>query len=93
MDLIINFLENQVVKKTLLNFYVSWKLKRLILNIIWGLLNVFILIAGTNLMMQMHLEMVWLAAVIVYISIYWIISSLLFDTLIGDEIDNVLKKK
>lgn len=86
--MILNFLENQVFKKSSFDFYISWKLKRIILNIVWGLLNIFVFISVTNLMVQMGLEVLWLALLIVYASIYWIISTLIFDTIIGDEIDN-----
>lgn len=88
--MILNFLENQVFKKSSFDFYISWKLKRIILNIVWGLLNIFVFISVTNLMVQMGLEVLWLALLIVYASIYWIISTLIFDTIIGDEIDNKL---
>lgn len=90
MEMILNFLENQVFKKSSFDFYISWKLKRIILNIVWGLLNIFVFISVTNLMVQMGLEVLWLALLIVYASIYWIISTLIFDTIIGDEIDNKL---
>lgn len=88
MEMILNFFENQVFKKSSFDFYISWKLKRIILNIVWGLLNIFVFISVTNLMVQMGLEVLWLALLIVYASIYWIISTLIFDTIIGDEIDN-----
>lgn len=90
MEMILNVFKNQVIKKSSFDFYISWKLKRVMLNILWGLLNIFVLIAGTNLMVQIELELLWLAVLIVYVSIYWIISTLIFDTIIGDEIDNKL---
>ena len=50
------------------------------------------LIVATNIMIAIHLELLWLAFVIIYASVYWIVSSLLLDILIGDEIDNNVSK-
>jgi len=63
-----------------------------VLNIFWGLINITALIVATNIMIAIHLELLWLAFVIIYASVYWIVSSLLLDILIGDEIDNNVSK-
>ena len=93
MEILINFFDETLIKKNcfilnLKSFYDNWKIKRALVNIIWGLINISALIIGTNIMIAIHLELLWLAFVIIYASVYWIVSSLLIDYLIGDEIDN-----
>ena len=94
MEILLNFFEETLINKNhfitsnLRRFYDNWKMKRMALNIIWGLINITTLIFLTNIMIAIHLELLWLAFVILYSAVYWILSSLLIDTLIGDEIDN-----
>ena len=93
MEILLNFFEETLIKKNSLtlnlkSFFDNWKIKRAVLNIFWGLINITALIVATNIMIAIHLELLWLAFVILYSAVYWILSSLLIDTLIGDEIDN-----
>ena len=93
MEILLNFFEETLIKKNsfksnLKPFYINWKIKRTVLNIFWGLINITALIVATNIMIAIHFELLWLAFVILYSAVYWILSSLLIDTLIGDEIDN-----
>lgn len=97
MEILLNFFEETLIKKNsfksnLKPFYINWKIKRTVLNIFWGLINMTALIVATNIMIANHLELLWLAFVIIYASVYWIVSSLLLDILIGDEIDNNVSK-
>ena len=97
MEILLNFFEEILIKKNSLtlnlkSFFDNWKIKRAVLNIFWGLINITALIVATNIMIANHLELLWLAFVIIYASVYWIVSSLLLDILIGDEIDNNVSK-
>lgn len=91
--MILSFFDEKIIKnlniKLKFLFRINtWKSKRLILNIFWGLLNMSVLFYGTKQMFIMNLELLWLAFVFLYASCYWIILSILLDKLIGDEIDN-----
>lgn len=93
MEILINFFDETLIKKNSLisilkPFYDNWKIKRAVLNSICFLINISVLIFATNIMMAFHLEWFWLFCIIIYASVYWILSSLLIDRLIGDEIDN-----
>lgn len=93
MEILLNFFEVTLIKKNSLTlnlkcFYNNWKIKRATLNILWGLFNITALLFITNIMIAIHFELIWLAFVILYASVYWVLSSILIDTLIGDEIDN-----
>jgi len=94
MEILLNFFEETLINKNhfitsnLRRFYDNWKMKRIALNIIWGLINITTLIFLTNIMIAIHFELLWLSFLILYSAVYWILSSLLIDTLIGDEIDN-----
>ncbi len=93
MEILINFFGETLIKKNsfisnLKSFYGHWQFKRAVLNMLWSLINITSLIFVTNVMIAIHLELLWLAFVIIYASFYWIISSLLIERLIGDEIDN-----
>ncbi|HEY5688986.1 MAG TPA: hypothetical protein VIS27_11840 [Yeosuana sp.] len=97
MEILINFFGETSIKKNsfisnLKSLYDNWKIKRALLNIIWGLLNISALILVTNIMLAIHLEVLWLAFVIIYASVYWIFSSILIDQFIGDEIDNKMSQ-
>jgi aspartyl/asparaginyl beta-hydroxylase (cupin superfamily) len=97
MELLFNLYEETLIKKNSLTLnlktiYDNWKIKRALLNILWGLMNITALIYVTNIMIAIHFELLWLAFVILYASIYWIVSSLLIDILIGDEIDHKMSK-
>lgn len=66
----------------------SWSFKRIMLNLIWGLLNVASLIFITTIVIGTKLEIIWYTTVILYVFVYWILATMLFDKLIGDGIDN-----
>ncbi len=70
---------------------VDWIFKRIILHIIWGVLNVLGLIYISALITGTGWEVVFLIGGLVYFSAYWIITCIIFDKLIGDEIDNMTK--
>jgi hypothetical protein len=86
MEAILNLFQEHVIKNSNL-----WKIKRLLLHFFWGLFNITLLIIGTNYMVVYNLEFVWFTITIVYASIYWILSNLLIDSIIGDEIDNEIR--
>jgi hypothetical protein len=86
MEAILNLFQGHVIKNSNL-----WKIKRLLLHFFWGLFNITLLIIGTNYMVVYNLEFVWFTISIAYASIYWILSNLLIDSIIGDEIDNEIR--
>ncbi|MDU8884576.1 hypothetical protein RXV94_00290 [Yeosuana sp. MJ-SS3] len=70
------------------NFTITnWRLKRILLNIIWGALNVTVLIVITSLIIGTGWEVFWLILILMYGLIYWISAAILFDAIIGDEFD------
>ena len=71
----------------------SWPLKRLALNIGWGIANLFLLIYGSFAVIGTSLEIIWFIAVIIYAFCYWILAAKIFDILIGDEIDSLEKNR
>jgi hypothetical protein len=86
MDAILNLFQEHL--KSNLN---TWKVKRQLLHFIWGILNISFIIIGTNYMVVHNLEFVWFIVTMAYASIYWILSSLLIDGIIGDEIDHEIR--
>jgi hypothetical protein len=82
-------IKNQPFKLKIQNGLNTWKFKRLVLNVLWGLLNVCVLFYITKIMIDLDLELIWLAFALLYASCYWIISNILLDKIIGDEIDNL----
>lgn len=73
------------------NKKVDWLYKRITLHIIWGILNILGLIYIATLIKDSGLELLFLIGCLVYCSSYWLISSILFDKLIGDEVDASLE--
>ena len=73
------------------NKKVGWLYKRIALHIIWGILNILGLIYISRLIKEFDLELVFLIGCLVYCSSYWLITSILFDKLIGDEVDACLE--
>lgn len=71
---------------------VNWLTKRIILHLIWGLANILGLIYISTLIIDSGLEIIFIICGLIYCSSYWLISTILFDKLIGDEIDNSLKQ-
>jgi len=86
MEAILNLFQGHVTNNSNL-----WKIKRLLLHFFWGLFNITLLIIGTNYIVVYNLEFVWFTITIAYASIYWILSNLLIDSIIGDEIDNEIR--
>jgi len=86
MDAILNLFQGQLTNNSN-----SWKIKRQMLHLFWGLFNIVLLIIGTDYMVASNLEFVWFTITIAYASIYWILSNLLIDSIIGDEIDNEIR--
>lgn len=62
----------------------SWKFKRTLLNLLWGLTNVIVLAYISTLIIGTGWEYIWLAFVAMYCTISWILASILFDFLIGE---------
>ncbi|MCF8274546.1 MAG: hypothetical protein K9I95_12010 [Flavobacteriaceae bacterium] len=82
-------IKNYPIKLKLQNRLITWEIKRLTLTVLWGLLNVSGLFYITKLMIDLDLELIWLAFALLYASCYWIISNIILDKIIGDEIDNL----
>ena len=70
---------------------VKWFPKRIILHLIWGSLNILGFIYISTIIIGSGWESVFVICGLIYYSAYWLITSILFDKLIGDEIDNALK--
>ncbi len=92
MEILLSIFEKKIIKyhtvlANLKRFYETQKTKRILLNIIWGIINITALMFVTNIMIAFHLELIWSSFVLLYASVYWVVSSLLIDALIGDEID------
>lgn len=97
METILSLFENSLILKSPFKFsfrsaYNQYKFKRLLLNTSWGLINIFLILFGIQNMIESHFEILWIAPLIMYALSYWILTSLLIDTLIGDDIDNQLSK-
>ena len=93
MDMILALFENNLTAKKDLKFRFyktinGYKLKRTILHILWAALNFPILFYCTNLMLNINLIFVWIGILIMYMPCYWLLSSIIFDSIIGDDIDN-----
>ena len=82
MNTIKIFINNNFVEKY------SWRFKRTLLNLLWGLINLIILVYVTTLLIGTGWEFVWFIVSLMYGSVYWIIATLIFDALIGDEFDH-----
>ena len=66
----------------------DWYFKRIFLSIVFGVINIAILVSITSLIIGTGWETLWLIAVLMYGSVYWLLANMLFDALIGDEFDN-----
>ena len=66
----------------------NWHFKRTLLNIIWMFLNITVLISITSLIIGTGWETIWLIVALMYGVVYWLLATMLFDTIIGDEVDN-----
>jgi hypothetical protein len=71
---------------------VDWNFKRIILHIIWGAINILGLAYILTLFIDSDWGLIFLIFVLIYCSLYWLITTILIDLLIGDEIDNRLKQ-
>ena len=71
------------------NTQYHWILKRIMLHIVWGALNILGVICFSNLITSASWEYFFLIVGVGYCLMYWIIASKIFDKLIGDEIDNL----
>jgi len=65
----------------------NWYIKRTILNVFWGLLNISILIFITSIIIGTGWEIIWFIFTLLYGSIYWLLATILFDAIIGNEFD------
>ncbi|WP_188654043.1 hypothetical protein [Yeosuana aromativorans] len=83
-----NTLTKKHLKSGFLNSINTYKFKRTMLHILWAALNFPVLYFCTNVMINMNLTFVWIGTVILYMPCYWLLSSILFDYIIGDDIDN-----
>tara|TARA_R110002049_G_scaffold219075_3_gene390811 strand:+ start:1838 stop:2134 length:297 start_codon:yes stop_codon:yes gene_type:complete len=73
------------------NNKVNWVFKRIMLHIIWGVLNILAMFTVYNTITETLWELVFLIGCLIYCASYWLITSVLFDRLIGDEIDALNK--
>ncbi|WP_158846115.1 hypothetical protein [Algibacter sp. L1A34] len=64
-------------------------MKRIILHIVWGVLNIVGLICFSRLIANTRWEYLFISIGVLYCVLYWIIATKIFDKLIGDEIDNL----
>lgn len=71
----------------LINRKISWHLKRRFLNIVWVLINFTVLIIVTDVLLGSGWELIWCLGAIIYSSFSWILATLFFDALIGNEYD------
>lgn len=71
---------------------IDWILKRIILHIIWGVLNIIGLVYISTLITGTDWELVFLIGGLLYCLSYWIITCIIFDKLIGDEFDNMARQ-
>lgn len=88
-------LKSNVLKKNDRSFNqksikIDWIYKRIILHIIRGVLNILGLAYVSTLIIGSSWEFLLLIFGLIYCSSYWLITSILLDLIIGDEIDNSL---
>lgn len=93
MDTILALFQNNLttkkdLKSRFFNTINTYKFKRGMLHLLWAALNFPVLFFCTNVMIKMDLTWVWIGTVILYMPCYWLLSSILFDYIIGDDIDN-----
>lgn len=93
MDTILALFQNNLItkkdlKSRFFNTINTYKFKRSMLHFLWAALNFPVLFFCTNVMIKMDLTWVWIGTVILYMPCYWLLSSILFDYIIGDDIDN-----
>jgi len=64
----------------------SWLFKRIMLNILWLIINLIGLIAGAILMSKYLPDwiLLWYVVVLFYVVAYRVISIIIFDAIIGD---------
>jgi hypothetical protein len=67
----------------------DWYFKRSLLSIIWGLLNISVLISITFLIIGTDWEVYWFIITLMYSATYWLLATMLIDAIIGDEIDAI----
>ena len=64
-----------------------WLLKRILLNLLWFIINIFLIIGGAILVSEYFPDwvfLIWLVGVFIYGFCYTSICTDLFDALIGD---------
>ena len=66
----------------------NWQYKRIGLNLIWGLINITVLVYITTQIMGTGWKFIWFGLALIYALLYWILATMIFDAIIGDEVDN-----
>ena len=81
----LNNLEMRTKPRTIIaNFTkLDWHFKRSLLSIIWGLLNIAILISITFLLIGTSWEIYWFIITLIYSATYWLLATMLIDAIIG----------
>jgi len=70
---------NKIINK------MNWKFKRIFLNIFWGIINICFLVWMTSKIIGSGWEIPWFFIALIYSSFYWILATIFFDAIIGDE--------
>ncbi len=67
----------------------DWLVKRTLLHILWAFINITTLIFVYSLVSNTKWTPVFIVGCLLYCLFYWLLSSIMFDKLIGDEIDHL----
>ena len=81
--------------RILANSYIklNWKFKRILLNILWGILNITVLVWISTLIVDTSWKYIWTITILMYCSAYWILATMLFDAILGNELDYELENR
>lgn len=69
----------------------SWQKKRMALHVIWAIINLTFLSFCFYNISGSDLEFLFLIVMFLYCAVYWMLACLLFDKIIGLEVDNLQK--
>ncbi|ALJ05500.1 hypothetical protein APS56_10380 [Pseudalgibacter alginicilyticus] len=71
--------ENLNQKKLIFLKSLNWETKKIALHIIWAFINIIILSFCFSLLVGTKWEFVFFIATFIYCSVYWMLTTLLFD--------------
>lgn len=85
------YLSSSIIKnvKPLKPIKFNWPKKRMTLHFIWALLNLTILSFCFKYIIGSDWEVPFVIATFFYCSVYWMLTTIIFDKLIGDKSDNL----